>query len=72
MFERLDESRQSPDTLVITCDNRQVNPNQIFSTDSGTLFVVRNIDEFSPPYEIGTVTLLYFFELLQQRFETLP
>ncbi len=73
LFKDLDEKGQAPSTLIITCSDSRVSPNQIFDAEPGTLFVVRNIAGFAPPYEIGgghhgTIAAIEFaFEVLAVR-----
>jgi carbonic anhydrase len=44
---------QSPGTLVIACCDSRVDPATIFDADPGELFVIRNVANLAPPYEIG-------------------
>jgi len=51
LYEELDEHGQSPSTLVVSCCDSRVSPSQVFDAAPGSLFVVRNIGGFIPPYE---------------------
>jgi len=42
---------QSPRVLIIACSDSRVDPAQIFDTDPGEMFVVRNVAAMVPPFE---------------------
>jgi carbonic anhydrase len=44
---------QSPRALVIACSDSRVDPAQIFDTSPGEIFVVRNVANLVPPFELG-------------------
>jgi carbonic anhydrase len=44
---------QSPKVMVIACSDSRVDPSQIFDTSPGEMFVVRNVANLVPPYEVG-------------------
>jgi len=44
---------QSPRTMVIACSDSRVDPATIFSTAPGEIFVVRNVANLVPPFELG-------------------
>lgn len=44
---------QSPSLLVIACSDSRVDPSTIFDAQPGELFVVRNVANLTPPYEVG-------------------
>ena len=39
--------------MVIACSDSRVDPSQIFDTNPGEIFVVRNIANLVPPFELG-------------------
>lgn len=51
--ERWDELRdgQSPGVMIIACSDSRVDPAQIFDTNPGEIFVVRNVAALVPPFE---------------------
>ena len=42
---------QNPKVMVIACSDSRVDPAQIFDTNPGEIFVVRNVANLAPPYE---------------------
>ena len=44
---------QQPRVLVIACCDSRVDPATIFDADPGELFVIRNVANLAPPYEVG-------------------
>lgn len=42
---------QEPPVMVIACSDSRVDPSQIFDTDPGEMFVVRNVAALVPPFE---------------------
>lgn len=42
---------QSPGVMIIACSDSRVDPAQIFDTNPGEIFVVRNVAALVPPYE---------------------
>jgi carbonic anhydrase len=44
---------QAPKVMVIACSDSRVDPAQIFDTSPGEIFVVRNIANLVPPFELG-------------------
>lgn len=42
---------QNPEVMVIACSDSRVDPAQIFDTDPGEMFVVRNVAAMVPPFE---------------------
>jgi carbonic anhydrase len=42
---------QSPQVMIIACSDSRVDPAQIFDTDPGEMFVVRNVAAMVPPFE---------------------
>jgi carbonic anhydrase len=49
-FEELAQSGQRPHTMVIACSDSRIDPQLIFDTRPGELFVVRNVANLVPPY----------------------
>lgn len=51
--ERWDELRdgQSPKVMIIACSDSRVDPSQIFDSNPGEVFVVRNVAALVPPFE---------------------
>ncbi|CAN5201392.1 carbonic anhydrase [soil metagenome] len=51
--QRWDELRdgQTPGVMVIACSDSRVDPAQIFDTNPGEIFVVRNVAALVPPFE---------------------
>ena len=44
---------QKPRVLVIGCSDSRVDPATIFDADPGELFIIRNVANLAPPYELG-------------------
>jgi carbonic anhydrase len=44
---------QSPRAVIVACSDSRADPAIIFDTDPGEIFVVRNIANLVPPYEVG-------------------
>jgi carbonic anhydrase len=42
---------QHPQVMIIACSDSRVDPAQIFDTDPGEMFVVRNVAAMVPPFE---------------------
>jgi carbonic anhydrase len=49
-YQRLAETGQRPEVMVICCCDSRVSPEVIFDAHPGELFVVRNIANLVPPY----------------------
>jgi len=49
-WERLREG-QEPKVMIIACSDSRVDPAQVFDTDPGEMFVVRNVAAMVPPFE---------------------
>jgi len=44
---------QSPKIMVIACSDSRVDPSTIFDASPGEMFVVRNVANLVPPFELG-------------------
>ena len=44
---------QAPRAIVIACSDSRADPATIFDTDPGEIFVVRNVANLVPPFEMG-------------------
>jgi carbonic anhydrase len=49
-FQKLAETGQQPEVMVISCCDSRVAPEVIFDAHPGELFVVRNVANLVPPY----------------------
>jgi carbonic anhydrase len=52
LFSQLSQG-QNPNTLVIACSDSRVDPAIIMDSKPGDLFVIRNVANLVPPYEVG-------------------
>jgi carbonic anhydrase len=52
-YEELATYGQNPETMIISCSDSRVDPETIFSAMPGELFIVRNVANLVPPYEVG-------------------
>jgi len=50
-YEHLADAGQNPEVLVIGCSDSRVNPNDIFNSAPGQLFIIRNVANLVPPFE---------------------
>jgi carbonic anhydrase len=46
-------SGQEPPVMVISCCDSRVDPGMIFDTEPGQAFILRNVANLVPPYEVG-------------------
>jgi carbonic anhydrase len=44
---------QSPQVMVIGCSDSRIDPAQVFDAGPGEMFVVRNVANLVPPFELG-------------------
>lgn len=51
-FKSLIEDGQSPNILLITCSDSRLDPAHLFGCSPGDLFVVRNVANIVPPFDI--------------------
>ncbi|MCG8444678.1 MAG: carbonic anhydrase [Hyphomicrobiales bacterium] len=49
-YQRLAESGQKPDVMIISCCDSRVAPEIVFDASPGEIFVVRNVANLVPPY----------------------
>src|SRR3984885_13918824 len=49
-YQKLAETGQRPEVMVISCCDSRVSPEVIFDAHPGELFVVRNVANLVPPY----------------------
>lgn len=52
-YEELATHGQNPETMIVSCSDSRVDPETIFSAMPGELFVVRNVANLVPPYEVS-------------------
>ena len=50
-YERLASQGQKPSTLFIGCSDSRIDPALLTDSEPGTMFMVRNVGAFIPPYE---------------------
>ena len=50
---KLAQGGQSPRVLIIACCDSRVDPATIFDAGPGELFVIRNVANLAPPFELG-------------------
>lgn len=55
-YEKLAETGQRPEVMVICCCDSRVSPEVIFDAHPGELFVLRNVANLVPPYHPGGIT----------------
>lgn len=65
LMKKLSEQGQQPEVMVVSCCDSRVDPALILQCNPGDLFVVRNVANIIPPYEIdeahhGTSAALEF------------
>lgn len=58
-YEKLAESGQNPEILLIGCCDSRVSPEVIFDAGPGEMFVIRNVANLVPPYEGDTEATSY-------------
>jgi carbonic anhydrase len=52
-YEELATYGQNPEVMLVSCCDSRVDPETIFNAMPGEVFVVRNVANLVPPYEIG-------------------
>lgn len=65
IMKKLADHGQKPETMVVACCDSRVDPSVILQCDPGDLFIVRNVANIVPPYELderhhGTSAALEF------------
>ena len=53
-YEALAHWGQSPDTMIVACSDSRVDPQTIFGSVPGEMFVLRNVAALVPPYQPKT------------------
>jgi carbonic anhydrase len=53
-YRLLVERGQKPEVMIIACSDSRVNPSIITKADPGALFIVRNVANVVPPYELAS------------------
>lgn len=53
LYEELGKYGQKPDVMVIACSDSRVNPSAIFNAHPGEIFVLRNVANIVPPYDLS-------------------
>ncbi|NRA87755.1 MAG: carbonic anhydrase [Rhizobiales bacterium] len=54
LFKELVEKGQRPEILMISCCDSRVNSSQIFNSKPGDLFMLRNVANLVPPYQLDS------------------
>jgi carbonic anhydrase len=51
-FDSLATQGQAPKTMIVACCDSRVDPTRVFDVDPGEIFVLRNVANLVPPYEL--------------------
>lgn len=53
LYEQLNAQGQSPKSLIVGCSDSRVDPALLLQAKPGDIFVIRNVANLVPPYEVG-------------------
>lgn len=53
LYEQLNAQGQTPKSLIVGCSDSRVDPALLLQAKPGDIFVIRNVANLVPPYEVG-------------------